>query len=92
MKKRENGSPNDEIVWKLVSIENDIAKLGVILENQPLEKRVLNRDLLHEIETKAIDCRKRLMVLEFKNYRSEQAVKESLVTQKEIRELLEAFA
>ena len=88
MKKREN----DEIVWKLVSIENDIARLAVILAKQPLEKRALIDDLLHDIETMAIDCRKRLMMQEFKNYTPANKIKESIVTQKEIRELLEAFA
>jgi thioredoxin-related protein len=88
MEKREN----DEIVWKLVSIENDIARLAVILDKEPLEKRALIEDLLHDIETMAINCRKRLMMLEFKNYTPANKIKKSIVTQKEIRELLEAFA
>jgi len=82
----------DEIVWNLVSIENDISKLSVVLQGQKLQKEEMISTLLEEIETLAKDCRKRLVSLEFHAYQKHSTDEKSLVTQKEVRELLEAFA
>jgi len=82
----------DAIVWNLVSIENDISKLSVMLKSQTLHKEQEIHHLLNEIETMAKDCRKRLISLDFKAYESDRQDEETAVTQKEIRELLEAFA
>jgi|GEM_PF-2605636 len=82
----------DAIVWNLVSIENDISKLSVVLQGQKLQKEEMISSLLKEIETLAKDCRKRLVSLEFHTYQKHSTNEKSLVTQKEVRELLEAFA
>ena len=39
----------EEIIWDLVSIENDVARLSVILEEQPLHRAGTIGALLHEI-------------------------------------------
>ncbi|RUM67251.1 MAG: hypothetical protein DSZ05_03060 [Sulfurospirillum sp.] len=82
----------DEIIWNLVSIENNISKLSVMLENQALQKGEMITRLLHEIESMAADCRKRMVVMEFKAYAHHHVDGRTIVSQKEVRELLEAFA
>ena len=73
----------EEMIQGLVSIENDIVKLSVILKGQPLQRREIIMTLLQDIELTAVTCRKRLGATGFTN---------AIVTQKEVRELLEAFA
>jgi len=80
----------DDIVWNLVAIENDIAQLSVILQEQPLRQKEKIESLLEEIEAMAVKCRKKLLGLELKNNNTFSS--KSVVSQKEIRELLEDFA
>ena len=82
----------EEIIWDLVSIENDVARLAVILEEQPLHRAETIGALLHEIESTAAECRKRLVATEFRKYETSAADTRAVVTHKEVRELLEAFA
>ncbi len=83
---------SDEIVWRLVSIENDIARLAEYLTSQSLENEEQIMRLLDDIEKEAIACRKRLVALKFGAYEECDNMQKSIVTQKEVRELLEAFA
>ena len=85
MRKRE------EIIWDLVSIEKDIARLTVMLEGEPLQREKTIRALLHEIESTAAMCRKRLVATEFQKYETGVTDASVAVTSKEVRELLEAF-
>ncbi len=82
----------EEIIWDLVSIENNVAKLSVILEEQTLYKKEIIKILLHEIESTAANCRKRFVMAEFRKNEKSIADTNAIVTHKEVRELLEAFA
>lgn len=81
----------DEIVWHLVTIENDLARLAVYLEGESLRQKSTIMSLIREIEATAAGCRKRLVAADVKRLTNETE-DAAVVTPKEVRELLEAFA
>jgi len=74
----------------MVTIENDIARLSAYLEGESLRQRETIFALLHQIEATAAGCRKRLVAADVEKLTN--ATEDAVVTPKEVRELLEAFA
>jgi hypothetical protein len=82
----------EAVVWKLVKIEENVHKLACMLENEPLQKREAIDRLLDEIVTIATRSRRRIIEIGMHELQSVHSSDEGIVTAKEIRELLEAFA
>ena len=82
----------ESVIWKLVKIEENVTKLSSLLASQPLVERKAIERLLYEVEMIAIRCRRRLVEREIEEIEKSSAIEQGIVTPKEIRELLEAFA
>ena len=80
------------IIWELVKIEESVMQLSSILAAQPLVERKTIDCLLSDIETIAINCRRSLVASQLQPNKKSTAIEQGIVTPKEIRELLEAFA
>ncbi len=89
----QNVAENHEaVIWKLVRIEENVHKLALMLEAEPLHRREAIKTLLREIEEIAIRSRRRLIEAGMPELQHNSSDREKIVTAKEIRELLEAFA
>ena len=82
----------EAVIWKLVKIEENIHKLACLLENEPLHRREAVESLLDEIVMIATRSRRRMIEIGMLELQQEQSCEDGIVTAKEIRELLEAFA
>ena len=90
---KKSRSTDETLLWKLVEIEEKIAMLSTVLEGESLQKGEEIARLLEEIETIAVRSRHRVVEMGMEWVQVGQAAEEEgVVTEKEIRELLEAFA
>ena len=78
-----------DLITDLLSIEEDAAILDKIVKDASLENKNRVHSLLQEIIVAAISCRQKAMVMVD---HIEPFDTKSVVTQKEVRELLEDFA
>ncbi len=78
-----------DLITDLLSIEEDATMLDKIVKDTSLENKNAVQSLLQEIIVAAISCRQKAVVLadHIKPFDTK-----SVVTQKEVRELLEDFA
>lgn len=81
----------DVLVMQLVKIEENIINLSIVLASQPLQRKEEIQSLMSEITSLAIRSREKIEsgIISSQSYQSET---DAVVTSKEIRELLEAFA
>jgi hypothetical protein len=82
----------EAVIWKLVKIEENVHKLACMLENEPLQKREAIDRLLDEIVTIATRSRRRIIEIGMLDSDTKERSFDGIVTAKEVRELLEAFA
>ncbi len=81
----------NDLIWQLVSIEEDVQKLFLAIKDDSTNNNEEVRKLLKEIEELAAKSRKKIIRLMMDNMLTSKE-DETTVTQKEIRELLEDFA
>ncbi len=80
----------NDLIWQLVSIEEDVQRLFLAIKDDSLTKGEEVKQLLEEIEELAVKSRKKIIHLMMDNMITTKD--ETIVTQKEIQELLEDFA
>ncbi len=79
----------NDLIWQLVSIEEDVQKIFTILKNDNDKENEEINKLLIQIEKLAIKSRKKIIHMMMDN--TLEAESKNIVTDKEIRELLEDF-
>ncbi len=85
--------PQNEVILHFISIEEDIQKLEVMLEDESLQKKDEIFTLLNEISSLSISTRKKTIELLMANVDDIHSYEtKNIVTAKEIKELLEDFA